>query len=215
MNQTKIILIIASSLDSRIALPNKDGTHIGSLEDKKLLSESLSQVDATIFGSGTLKAHQSTFLVKDKSYLISSQQPISIVAGDIQNFSREWKYFNQPIKRWLINSKLTNKKKKSIFDKEFIFKGSWKKTLKEINKEGIKSIGLLGGAKLINSFVQEDLIDEIKITIVPKILGGEFLWVQPLMKQNISDFANNWIIQSIKKLDTNEVFIHYTREKRD
>ena len=77
MNQTKITLIIASSIDGRIALPNGDATNFGSIEDKKLLSESLSKVDATIFGAGTLKAHKSTFLVKDENNNISAQQPVS------------------------------------------------------------------------------------------------------------------------------------------
>ena len=87
--------------------------------------------------------------------------------------------------------------------------------MKEINKEGIRSIALLGGTKLINSFIKENLIDEIKITIVPKIIGGGFTWIQPSKALNIYNFRNNWIIQSIRELNTNEIFIHYAREKRE
>ncbi len=213
MNQPKIILIIASSIDGRIAFPNGDGTQFGSSEDKKLLSESLSKVDATIFGSGTLKSHQSTFLVKDNHNNISPKQPVSIVAGDFNNFSSDWSYFKQPVKRWLINSNTSNKKNNNYsFDRNFPFEGSWKKTLKVINKEGFKNIGLLGGQKLINSFILENLIDEIKITIIPKIIGGKFSWIPTLLEQNISNFSNNWIIQSVKELNTNEIFIHYKRD---
>ena len=79
MNQTKVELIIASSIDGRIAFPDGDATNFGSHEDKKILNECLSNLDATIFGSGTLKAHQSTFLVKENNY-ISTKQPVSIVA---------------------------------------------------------------------------------------------------------------------------------------
>ena len=212
MNKTKIILIIASSLDGRIAFPNGDGSNFGSIEDRKILSESLSQVDATIFGSGTLKVHQSTFLVKDIFSNLSDKQPISIVAGDLTNFSSEWLYFKQPIKRWLINSKMVNKKNNLNFDKEFNFKGSWKETLKLLNQEGIISIALLGGTQLINSFIQENLVDEIKITIVPKIIGGEYSWIPSFLERDISDSTNNWIIKSLQKLNTNEIFIHYTRK---
>ena len=105
MNKTRIILVIASSIDGRIALPNGDATNFGSIEDKKILSESLSQVDATLFGSGTLKAHQSTYLVKKNDINKSHKQPISIVTGDINQFSSKWLYFQQPITRWLIHSK--------------------------------------------------------------------------------------------------------------
>ena len=219
MNKTRVILIIASSIDGRIALPNGGNAHLGSIEDKKLLNEALAEVDATIFGSGTLKAHKSTFLVKQftkgNSYVLASNQPVSIVAGEIKNFSKQWLYFKQPIERWLISSDSISDNNNCNFDKEFLFKDSWRKTLEVIHKEGIKKIALLGGAKLIDSFAKENLIDEIKITIVPKIIGGKYSWISSMKIQNFSKLSNNWTIKSVKEIDTNEIFIHYTREKRD
>ena len=67
MKKPEIILIIATSLDGRIAFPQGGESHLGSEYDKKLLSKFLTKVDATLFGSGTLKAHQSTFLIKKKA----------------------------------------------------------------------------------------------------------------------------------------------------
>ena len=219
MNKIKIILIIASSIDGRIAFPHDAKKHLGSIEDKKILNEALQKVDATIFGSGTLKAHTSTFLVKEclekNLSKISSNQPISIIAGNAQNFSNNWHYFNQPIKRWLVSSNNSKEIKNFNFERQFSFRGSWKKTLEDISKEGVKSIGLLGGSQLINSFNRENLIDEIKITIVPKIIGGKFSWIPYIQEKNKYTTTNNWLIKSFKKLETNEIFIHYTREKRD
>ena len=109
MKKPEIILVIASSLDGRIAFPQGGESHLGSNYDKKLLNQSLTKVDATLFGSGTLIAHQSTFLIRRKHLFksrqeISVNQPISIIAGNSKNFSSNWKYFNQPIRRWLISS---------------------------------------------------------------------------------------------------------------
>ncbi len=108
MKKPNIILVIASSIDGRLSFPINQSDHIGSFEDKKILNNAISKVDATIFGSGTLKVHQSTFLIKkfiDKTkFIIKESQPISIIAGNPNNFQKEWIYFNQPIKRWLINS---------------------------------------------------------------------------------------------------------------
>ncbi len=219
MKKTKVILIIASSIDGRIALPTGTNTSIGSIEDKKLLNESLKKVDATIFGSGTLKAHKSTFLVKNfakESYNnLNLKQPISIVAGNIKDFSDEWLYFRQPIERWLVKKNSDGKNDALEFKKEFLFQGTWSKTLDTINKEGIKNIALLGGSKLIDSFAKENLIDEIKITFVPKILGGSFTWIASKNTKNIYGFNNEWNIKSVKKINTKEIFIHYTRSIRD
>ena len=216
MKKPNIILVIASSIDGRLSVPINQSTHIGSFEDKKILNNAISKVDATIFGSGTLKVHQSTFLIKkfiDKTkFIIKKSQPISIIAGNPNNFQKEWIYFKQPIKRWLINSKPQQISKNFNFDKEFFYKNSWLQTLANIKNEGIEKIALLGGAKLIHSFMMEDLIDEIKITIVPKIIGGKYMWLPHKTDEKILDFKNEWIIKSFKHLKTNEIFIHYEKK---
>ena len=84
MSIPRVIIVIASSLDGRIAYPEGGESHLGSKEDRKMLNQNLSMVDATIFGLGTLKAHQSTYLIKNLNdndeAKISKSQPISIVA---------------------------------------------------------------------------------------------------------------------------------------
>ncbi len=216
MKRPEIIPVIASSLDGRIAFPQGGETHLGSKYDKQLLNKSLTKVDATLFGSGTLKAHQSTFLIRKNHFLknrqeISANQPISIIAGNSENFSKSWRYFKQPIRRWLISSNRIIKDSKVNFDKILFYENSWLHTLNILKKEGIKRIALLGGAKLIESFFKEDLIDEIKITICPKLIGGQYTWIPFKEKNDIFNFDNRWKIKMTKVLKTSEVFIHYTK----
>ena len=217
MKRPEIILVIASSLDGRIAFPQGGESHLGSEYDKKLLSKSLTKVDATLFGSGTIRAHQSTFLVRKKHFLknrqeISVNQPISIIAGNSKNFSKNWRYFNQPITRWLISSDINIKNSKVNFDKVLFYENSWLHTLNILKKEGIKRIALLGGGKLIESFFKEDLIDEIKITICPKVIGGQYTWIPFVEKNEIYNLENRWKIKMTKVLKTSEVFMHYTKK---
>jgi len=217
LKKPEIILVIASSLDGRIAFPKGGASNIGSEYDRKLLNQSLTKVDATLFGSGTLKAHQSTFLVRKKHFFknkqeISVNQPISIIAGNSNNFSKNWRYFNQPIRRWLISSDRIIKDSKVQFDKTLFYKNSWLYTLNTLNKEGIKRIALLGGCKLIESFFKEDLIDEIKMTICPKVIGGKYTWIPFKAKNEIYNFENRWKIKMTKVLKTSELFIHYTKK---
>jgi len=214
-----IAIIIASSLDGRIAFPQGGESHLGSTKDRKILDEYLSTVDATIFGLGTLKAHQSTYLVKNHyengEIKISKNQPISMIACNSMKFNKDWKYFKQPIKRWLISSNKTDEKEKIDFDKEINYKNSWSETLLSIKQAGINRIALLGGAKLINSFVKENLVDEIKITIAPRIIGGQFTWIPTEQTNEIFNFKQFWNVKSITELDKNEIHIHYTRKTDD
>ena len=94
MSIPRVIIVIASSLDGRIAFPGGGESHLGSDEDKKILNQNLSMVDATIFGLGTLMAHQSTYLVKNLTdndeVNISKSQPISILASISKIFISIW-----------------------------------------------------------------------------------------------------------------------------
>jgi len=47
----------------------------------------------------------------------------------------------------------------------------WLNQVNEMKKEGGKDIWLVGGGKLITGFLNEDLIDEMIISLIPLILG--------------------------------------------
>jgi len=211
----RVIIVIASSLDGRIAFPGGGESHLGSEEDKKMLNQNLSMVDATIFGLGTLIAHQSTYLVKNLNdndeVNISKRQPISIVASNSKKFNSNWKYFHQPIRRWLISSKKIDNSSKNDFEKQFFFENSWKKTLISLKKQGLNDLALLGGAKLINSFLKEDLKTDIKITIIPRIIGGSYTWIPPEKTNEIFNLKRLWEVKSIKNLMNNEIHVHYKK----
>ena len=215
MSIPRVTIVIASSLDGRIAFPEGGESHLGSKEDRKMLNQNLSMVDATIFGLGTLKAHQSTYLIKNRNEnneaKISKSQPISIVASNSKKFNSNWKYFRQPIRRWLISSSKVNNSWNNYFEKELFFENSWRKTLISLKKQGINDLALLGGAKLINSFIKEDLITDIKITIIPRIIGGRYTWIPPEQTNTIFNLKRLWEIKSIKNLMNNEIHIHYKK----
>ena len=215
MNIPRVIIVIATSLDGRIAFPKGGESHLGSEEDRRMLNQNLSMVDATIFGLGTLKAHQSTYLIKNycenKEEKISKSQPISIVASNSKKFNTNWSYFRQPIRRWLISSKKVDNLLNNDFEKQLFFENSWKKTLISLKKQGINDLALLGGAKLINSFLKEDLISDIKITIIPRIIGGKYTWIPPEQSNEIFNLKRLWEIKSIKNLMNNEIHVHYKK----
>ncbi|ABV49741.1 RibD/ribG C-terminal domain [Prochlorococcus marinus str. MIT 9215] len=215
MSIPRITIVVASSLDGRIAFPQGGESHLGSEEDRKMLDQNLSMVDATIFGLGTLKAHESTYLIKNHNRnneaKISKSQPISIVASNSKKFNSNWKYFTQPIRRWLISSSKVDNLSNNEFEKQLFFEDSWKKTLISLKKRGINDLALLGGAQLINSFIKEDLITDIKITIIPRIIGGRYTWIPPEQTNAIFNLKRLWEIKSIKNLMNNEIHIHYKK----
>ena len=59
------------------------------------------------------------------------------------------------------------------------------------------------------------MIDEIKITIAPRIIGGKYTWIPTEQTNKIFNLKQLWEIHSIKELDENEIHIHYTRKDED
>lgn len=55
--------------------------------------------------------------------------------------------------------------------KVFLVKGTLKEILESIHEKGFYSLYIDGG-RTIQSFLEEDLIDEMTITIIPYLLGG-------------------------------------------
>ncbi len=224
LHKPNLRLVLATSIDGRITFAQGGPGKIGGKGDRKVLEEALKWADATLMGGGTLREHKSTCLIKDSKLLKErlmkgkSQQPISIVVGKEKSFSRSWEFFKQPIERWLITP-VNNVDQKSCnvkFQRKLFIKNKWKKILKGLKKEGLNNIALLGGTKLIGSLLKEDLVNEIQLTISPRILGGYYPWT-PLGNKDIPiklSHSNSWLLNNTELLEENELVIKYIRNKK-
>ena len=214
-------LVLASSIDGRIAYPEGGETQLGQSGDRFVLEESLAWSDGILMGGQTLRDHQSICVIKNKSLLkqrISdgkNEQPIALIASNQIVFPENWLFFKQPLQKWLIQAQ--DKKKEIMlpngFDKKINFKLTWRDSLDDLYQKGIAKIVLLGGANLISAFLLEDLIDELQITITPDLLGGDYCWVSSELRNlnTIMNKKNSWILKESKKLGNNELLIRYLR----
>ena len=222
MKKQWIKLVIASSIDGRIAYPGGGKTQLGQSGDRMVLEESLAWSDGVLMGGQTLRDHQSICIIKNKSLIKQrilegkNEQPISLIASNKVNFSTNWLFFKQPVERWLLQKKIELNDNQLIdkFHKHINLKLKWRDSLDDLNHKGISNIVLLGGAKLISNFLIEDLIDELQITITPYLLGGNYCWVST----NLNSFnklikdSNKWVLKESKSLGNNELLIRYFRD---
>ena len=85
----------------------------------------------------------------------------------VVGFDIDWPY-KKPV--FVVSSTLTEIPEK-YRGKAHLVKGSLTEILKQIHEKGCYRLYIDGG-KLIQSFLKEDLIDEMVITIIPVVLGG-------------------------------------------
>ena len=219
MKKQWVKLVLASSIDGRIAYPEGGKTQLGQSGDRLVLEESLAWSDGILMGGQTLRDHQSICIIKNKSLLkqrISkgkAEQPVALIASNQINFPVDWLFFKQPIQRWLLHNQ--NKENELLlpngFDKKINLKITWADSLEDLYQQGISKIVLLGGANLISNFILENLIDELQITMTPHILGGDYCWASSRLNNlnTIRNQNNKWILKESRKLGNNEVLIRY------
>lgn len=85
----------------------------------------------------------------------------------VLSFGVEWPY-SKPV---FVLSNTLSKVPAGYEDKVFLVKGELKEIVKSLNEQGYKDLYIDGG-KTIQSFLKEDLIDELCITTIPVLLGG-------------------------------------------
>ncbi len=220
-------LVLAISLDGRLAPANGGPAKLGGDGDRKVLEEALAWSDALLIGAGTLRAHKSICLIHSSELIHQrlsegrSQQPIALLVSKQKNFCTNWKFFNQPIERWLLSprQKLEQSDDKffseKVFKRQILMKEKWSDTLDQIYQLGISRIVLLGGANLVEGLISVDMVDELQLTITPKLLGGEKVWLPISVdfprKGSLS--VNPWDLQSINPLGSNELMVKYLRNR--
>ena len=221
MKKPWVRLVLASSIDGRIAYPEGGKTQLGNSGDRLVLEESLAWSDGVLMGGQTLRDHQSICLIKNKSLLKQrvlegkDEQPISLVASNQIDFPKNWLFFKQPVQRWLLQkgNQINQNQLPDGFHKRINLKFKWCDSLNNLNHQGLSKIVLLGGANLISSFLIEDLINELQLTITPHLLGGRYCWVSSKLN-NLNTIFNgydNWVLKESKKLGNNELLIRYVR----
>ncbi len=222
MKKPWVKLVLASSIDGRIAYPEGGKTQLGNSGDRFVLEESLAWSDGMLIGGQTLRDHQSICIIKNKNFIKQRvlegkpEQPISLVASNQIDFPINWLFFQQPVQKWLLQKQ--QKKNKSLppkgFNKRIYLQLKWRDSLYDLYEKGFSKIVLLGGANLISSFLKEDLINELQITITPHILGGSYCWVSSKLKNlnTIMKYSNNWTLKESKTLGNNELLIRYFRD---
>ena len=146
-----------------------------------------------------------------------TEQPIALLASNQIDFPVNWLFFKQPVKRWLLQKEAKNNHNElpNGFHKRINLKFRWRDSLNDLNNEGLSKIVLLGGAKLISSFLIEDLINELQITITPHLLGGSHCWVSSKLN-NLNKMINHsekWILKETKQIGNKGKFSSHIKSR--
>lgn len=209
--------MLAVSLDGRLAPARGGAAQLGGPGDRQALDQALAWADACLIGAGTLRAHRSTCLLRDRQLLDQriaeqrSPQPIAVVVSHRSAFPQDWLFFQQPLQRWL----LAPDPAAEGFDQWLPLQSSWPQRLEALQQAGIQRLVLLGGAQLAADLFEADAVDELQLTLSPRLLGGANSWIPPqtmTLPESLQQ-PDAWCLQASEPLQGDELLLRYRRRR--
>ena len=218
MQRPSVRLVLAVSLDGRLAPASGGAAQLGGAGDRHVLEQALAWADAVLIGAGTLRAHRCTCLIHEPQLLAQRKQegrplqPTALVVSRHPDFGLEWPFFQQALERQLLTPDRISVDGFSAIHR---LQPSWETTLVELGSLGFHRLVLLGGAGLCASLLEADQVDELQLTLSPCLLGGRFSWIPSegcSMPLALSQ-PDAWTLLSADRLSGNELLVRYGRSR--
>ena len=213
MEKPYVIINCAMSADGKIALPNGKQLRISCDEDIERMYKLRNQYDAVLVGVGTILSDDPKLTVKDK-YIKNPKQPIRIILDTNCKTPTNAQAVSNNTKTYIFTKEKCNKnygENVNIIqcptDKEGLL--DLDKMLNIIFNHGVKSLMVEGGSKVIWSFLNKRLADDLYIYVAPIVIGGKNTptLTDGIGIKSINDIINLKIIK-VKKFGPG-LLIHY------
>ena len=210
MPAPELRLVLAVSLDGRLAPPTGGAAQIGGRGDRRVLEQALAWADACLIGARTLRLHGTTCVIRQLDLLEDRlqqgrpAQPTTIVVSRTGRFDPQLRFFSQPLQRWLLGP--APGPTPAGFH-ETLPLPSWREALAALAARGLQRLVLLGGAELAGVLLREQLVDELQLTLCPLVLGGPHSW----LPAGVALEPGCWQLLEQRHLEGDELLLRYRR----
>lgn len=226
MERPQTTVILAMTADGKISDRVSSPARFGSQRDKNHLEAQIALADGVLFGAATLRAYGTTLSIRKPELLAQRQQrnqqpqPVHIVCSASGKLDPHWRFFSQPVPRWLltIEAGLNHWQQQQSSGFEKVIKTqmqgdaiAWQPTLNQLGELGLKKLAILGGGTLVSSLLAVDCIDEIWLTICPFLVGGKLAPTPVEGEGFLLTQARALQLISVEQQEQ-EIFLHYRVE---
>ena len=176
---------MAMSADGKISTHRRETFALGSKEDRYLMDVLRARADAVIIGSRIVQLDGYAIRVRDKDLRekrlarTGKRHPLNVVLSTRLNLPLETQFFTHPrTERLVVTTRQAPKTRiervTAVAEVE-VQRGksiSPARVIQSLADRGYKRLLLEGGGALNFSFFEKGLVDEVYITVTPRILGG-------------------------------------------
>lgn len=217
--QTTVVL--AMSADGKIADHQRSPARFGSAADKAHLERQIAQADGVLFGAGTLRAYGTTLPVSTAALLQQRQQqgkptqPVQIVCSETAQLDPSYRFFSQPVPRWLLSTAAGAQQWAHTTAFEHLVTVPLTPTgldlqaaLTQLHAAGLRRLVVTGGGELVASLLAVNAIDDLWLTVCPLLLGGQTSPTPVAGSGCLAAVAPRLELLSVEAI-AHEVFLHY------
>ena len=169
----KVTINCAMSVDGKIALKSRRQTKISNEADKKRVHELRNSVDAILVGIGTILTDDPKLTVKRK-YVPDAKDPVRIVLDSNGRTPHDSMVLNGEARTIVVTSGDCTVE---LPNAEMLRCGKGRvdiaSLLPMLEKRGIRTLLVEGGAEVIWSFLESRLADELYLFIGSIVIGGD------------------------------------------
>jgi 5-amino-6-(5-phosphoribosylamino)uracil reductase len=209
-------LVLVVSLDGRLAPAEGGAAQLGGPGDRQVLEEALAWADGALVGAETLRRHGSTCLIHGPQRIAERgragrpPQPIALAVSRSGRLPADLPFFRQPLTRWLLQSApLPPGEPPPGFQRRLPL-DSWPQAVQSLATLGLGRLLVLGGARLASSLAAENLLDELQLTLCPRLLGGEHSWL-PVGAWVAPQARAGWRLVEHRELPGQELLLRWRR----
>ena len=173
VNRPYLALNMVATVDGRAAL-NGSAVGIGSTADKHLMRELRAEADVVLHGAGTVRADPLSArvphdLIAQRRARGLSDQPLGAIITRSGNLPAQHPYYDSATVIYVCGDHDVPVRRDTV---EICHVDSVPDVLSDLQRRGVRRVLCEGGPTLNAALFRHQLVDELFLTIAPKIIGG-------------------------------------------
>jgi riboflavin-specific deaminase-like protein len=173
-----LVLNMVSTLDGRIAIDGRSGP-IGDEADRELFHGLRTQADAVMVGAGTIRTERYGRMVRDPARRERrvaeglEADPLAVVVSGTLNLPADLPLLQDPDSTVLVVTASPDELPPVPAHVDYLRGTDMRPVLERLRSEhGVRSILCEGGPSLNDTLIADGLVDELFLSIAPKLVAG-------------------------------------------
>ena len=172
-----VVVKLAATLDGRIATASGDSRWVTGAAARRRVHEMRNRFDAVVIGSETVRIDDPELTCR----LRGGRHPLRVILdGRLRSPASARVFSRDPERTRLYTLAVDGPKAERLRRRGVIVRrgagdraGSLRRVLRDLAREGVKSVLIEGGGVLAAHALRAGLVDRLAVFLAPKLLGGE------------------------------------------